>query len=150
MAEGRFHCDRAATRRGHYQGPRIFVGGLGCERDCRYGALSHQRHAWRRLAQRGLMFGRQLRSGKGFDLFVSSAGARRQMGNRTECSDQRFQSRQDRQFGRGIKGRKIAGERVAREKYLNMTAVKPSVLESQWYYWLLGNAVLQFPNPQRR
>src|SRR5438552_5290280 len=67
------------------------------------------------MAQRRNLFRWKLRGRKRFDLVISGARARWQVGNCAKTSDQRFQPRQDRQIGRGTEGRKIDGWRVARK-----------------------------------
>src|SRR5438876_6735008 len=66
------------------------------------------------MAQRRNLFRWKLRGRKRFDLVISGARARWQVGNCAKTSDQRFQPRQDRQIGRGTEGRKIDGWRLAR------------------------------------
>ena len=93
---------------------RLF-GRLSSKRGCRYRSLPDQRHTARQLAQRGHLLRRKLRRGKRFDLVISGAGSRRQMGDRAKTAAQRFQPRQGRQISRGIKGREIRSQRTARE-----------------------------------
>src|SRR5207248_9303859 len=125
MAKRRFYRGSPTARRGHYQGAWTFIGRFGGERGRRYRSISHERHAARRLAQRGDLFGWKLRGRKRFDFVISGTRPRRQMGNCAKTSDQRLQPREDRQIRRGTEGREIYGGRVAR-RWIKQNAVIPN------------------------